>query len=39
MLSPEFEINDLGFPSRANAKNQWLSFQYHQNTPRGRLSF
>ena len=35
MLSPGFEINDVGFLSRANAKNQSLWFQYHQNKPRG----
>jgi hypothetical protein len=34
-LSPGFEINDVGFLSRANAKNQFLWFQYHENTPRG----
>jgi hypothetical protein len=35
LFSPGFEINDVGFLSRANAKNQFLWFQYHQNTPHG----
>jgi Domain of unknown function (DUF5916)/Carbohydrate family 9 binding domain-like len=34
-LSPGFEINDVGFLSRANAKNQWAWFQYQDNRPRG----
>ena len=32
-FSPGFEINDVGFLSRANTKNQYLWVQYHQNTP------
>jgi len=35
MFSPGFEVNDVGFLSRANAKNQFFWGQYHQNTPRG----
>ena len=35
MKSPGFEINDVGFLSHASAKNQFLWFQYHENTPRG----
>ncbi len=34
-FSPGFEINDVGFLARASSKNQFLWFQYHQNTPRG----
>src|SRR5207247_1647939 len=33
MLSPGFDINDVGFISRANAKNQYLWFQLQQTTP------
>jgi hypothetical protein len=33
-MSPGFEVNDVGFLSRANSKNQFAWFQYHQNTPR-----
>jgi hypothetical protein len=32
-LSPGFEVNDVGFLSRANAKNQWLWFQVQQTKP------
>jgi hypothetical protein len=39
VLSPGFEINDVGFLSRANSKNQWLWFQYRQATPRGIYRF
>jgi len=35
LFSPGFEVNDVGFLSRAYAKNQFLWFQYHQNTPHG----
>lgn len=38
-LSPGFEINDVGFLSRANSQNQWLWFQYRQATPRGIYRF
>ena len=34
LLSPGFETNDVGFLSRANAKNQFFWWQYHDNTPR-----
>ena len=34
VLSPGFEINDVGFLSRANAKNQWLWFQVQQTKPK-----
>lgn len=33
LLSPGFEVNDVGFLSRANARNQFLWFQFHKNTP------
>src|SRR5207248_11561798 len=33
LLSPGFDINDLGFLSRANTKNQYLWFQVQQTTP------
>jgi hypothetical protein len=33
LLSPGFEVNDVGFLSRANAKNQWLWFQVQQTNP------
>lgn len=35
VMSPGFEVNDVGFLSRANTKNQFFWFQYHQNTPKG----
>ena len=35
MVSPGFEINDVGFLSHASQKNQFLWFQYHENKPRG----
>ncbi len=33
LLSPGFEVNDVGFLSRASAKNQWLWFQVQQTKP------
>lgn len=34
VYSPGFEINDVGFLSRANAKNQFFWFQVHDERPR-----
>src|SRR5205085_7248043 len=34
ILSPGFEINDVGFLSRANAKNQFFWFQVQQTKPK-----
>jgi hypothetical protein len=34
MLSPGFEINDLGFQSRVAYKGQWAWMQYQWNTPK-----
>lgn len=39
MLSPGFEVNDVGFLSRASMKNQFFWFQYHENKPRGIYRF
>ena len=33
MLSPGFEINDVGFLNRANAKNQWFWYQVRRDKP------
>lgn len=33
MTSPGFEINDLGFLSKASTKSQWAWFQYNWSTP------
>lgn len=32
-FSPGFEVNDVGFLSRASSKNQFFWLQYHENTP------
>ena len=34
LISPGFEPNDVGYLSRANTKNQFFWWQYHQQTPR-----
>lgn len=39
LMSPGFEVNDVGFLSRANTKNQFFWFQYHENTPRSIYRF
>jgi hypothetical protein len=39
ILSPGFEVNDVGFLSRANARNQFFWAQYHRNTPHGIYRF
>ncbi len=33
LISPGFEINDVGFLSKASAKNQWVWYQYQWSTP------
>jgi hypothetical protein len=33
LFSPGFEVNDVGFLSRANTKNQWLWFQVQETQP------
>jgi hypothetical protein len=39
LISPGFEPNDVGYLSRANTKNQFFWWQYHQNTPRSFYRF
>jgi hypothetical protein len=39
MMSPGFEVNDVGFLSRASSKNQFFWWQYHQNTPKSFYRF
>jgi hypothetical protein len=39
MMSPGFEINDVGYLSRANSKNQSFWFQYRQQKPAGIYRF
>src|SRR5205814_8324120 len=39
MTSPGFEINDVGFLSRASQKNQYLWWQYRQTKPRSFFRF
>jgi hypothetical protein len=34
MMSPGFEVNDVGFLSRANSRNQFFWAQYRQQTPK-----
>lgn len=38
-MSPGFEVNDVGFLSRANAKNQFFWFQYRENKPKSFYRF
>ncbi|HEY4303396.1 MAG TPA: DUF5916 domain-containing protein [Gemmatimonadaceae bacterium] len=39
LKSPGFEINDVGYLSRANSKNQSFWFQYRQQTPKSIYRF
>ena len=39
LMSPGFEVNDVGFLSRASSKNQYFWWQYRQNTPRKYYRF
>jgi hypothetical protein len=39
VMSPGFEVNDVGYLSRASSKNQFFWFQYRQQTPRSFYRF